>query len=447
MSNILSKINLDGTDLNISDTNANIQINQILKHINKIATPESYGAVGDGTTDDYQAIQNAIDNNNIVIFDGNKTYLINSAIYISHSGCVLIGNGAKIKKGNGHTTALYIGTDTSDIYNAIVDNFELIGNSNLNNEFPVVRITITNSSSYIYNTILSNLIIHDTNGYGIGIYNDNGAPSSHLRATVSNCYFYKIAGVAIAQSKVETKIINNTFTESGAEAITLDNSSKNSIIACNTISGFKISGIGTDGGENNIIANNTINSNENLPGIVLNNNTGACTNCTITGNTIAYANPGIYVADCINTTISSNNCEGVTLSKEFTNNSSVKIFSSGTVNSSAISDSIFINGVDTDQRRSIKLSNANSTFTGKCYYKNGIAYIYGDATVSNGSNDIVNLVNTPWNISNDIQYDNPISEDDKVRIGSVTFSGNNIKAYVKTSTTAYIPINVALNIK
>ena len=46
------------------------------------ATPEMYGAVGDGVTDDTAAIQTAVDNNNRVRLADNKTYRITKSIVL-----------------------------------------------------------------------------------------------------------------------------------------------------------------------------------------------------------------------------------------------------------------------------------------------------------------------------------------------------------------------------
>lgn len=46
-------------------------------------TPEMFGAVGDGVTDDTKAIQKALDNSDCLIFL-NKTYIVSSTLYIKN---------------------------------------------------------------------------------------------------------------------------------------------------------------------------------------------------------------------------------------------------------------------------------------------------------------------------------------------------------------------------
>lgn len=439
------KNSLDSINQSINSLNSDYQ--SIASKLTRISTPESYGAKGDGTTDDSQAVQNAIDNNDVVILDGTKTYLVNTTPYVSHSGFALIGNGAKIKKGTGHTTALYIGTDSADIQNVIIDNVEFIGNKNVENEFPTIRVTVTNETHYIYNLIINNCYIHGTNGYGIGLYN-NGSAASHLRATVSNNYLYDVGGVGICCSKVEAKVVQNTCTGTGAESITLDNVSENSIIYGNTLSGFGNSGIGTDGAKNCIYSHNVIVSSSDLPAIQLNANQGVCDNCVITDNAITNTNQGIYIVHCTKTIISNNINGNVLITGTFTTTDNCKIFNSGVVTANAVSDSIFVNSVITDQSRTLTLTTPTGiTFTGHCYYENGVVYIYGDFDVKNATGTITTLATVPWNIGYTVQYDNVNSEDDTLRLGSLTFTGNQITSFVKSSSQAYVPINVAFLLK
>lgn len=414
----------------------------------RISTPENYGAIGDGVADDYQAIQSAIDNNDVVILDGTKTYLVNTTPYVSHSGFMLVGNGAKIKKSDGHTTAFYIGTDNSDIQNVIISNVEFIGNNNLTNDFPVIRVTVTNDSHFIYNLLFENCIIHDTNGYGIGLYNDS-TTASHLRATVSNCYLYNIGGVGICCGRVEAKLINNTCTGSGAESITLDNMSANSIIDSNTLSGFKISGIGTDGAKNCVYSKNVIISNNNYPGLTLSSNQGICDNCIITDNAISNTNQGVYISHCTNTIVNNNINANVFIAKTFGNDDNCKIFNSGTLTATEINDSVYVHSIISDQSKALTLAtNGNITFNGHCYYENGTVYIYGDFDIKNNDTaQIVTLATVPWDIGFTITYDNVLSEDDVVRLGGITFTENKITAFVKSSSEAFISMNVAFLLK
>lgn len=64
----------------------------------KITTPEMFGAVGDGVTDDTQALQNMYESgSNIFLFSKGKTYLTKGNVVLNLSNSTFLGNGATIK--------------------------------------------------------------------------------------------------------------------------------------------------------------------------------------------------------------------------------------------------------------------------------------------------------------------------------------------------------------
>lgn len=75
-------------------------------------TPEAYGAVGDGTTDDATALQNLITNNNCINLPFGKTYKFNTGLTISTKlGFELRGHGSS--EANGGSKLLYGGGSTT----------------------------------------------------------------------------------------------------------------------------------------------------------------------------------------------------------------------------------------------------------------------------------------------------------------------------------------------
>ena len=60
-------------------------------------TPEDYGAVGDGVTDDSQAVQNAVNAGYAVYFESNKTYYLASTVTIDHDIHLFGGENTVIK--------------------------------------------------------------------------------------------------------------------------------------------------------------------------------------------------------------------------------------------------------------------------------------------------------------------------------------------------------------
>ena len=65
-----------------------VNIPEIITILETTVTPEQYGAVGDGETDDSAAIQNAISTGRKIVF-ANKTYCVNSEIIIDKDGTVI----------------------------------------------------------------------------------------------------------------------------------------------------------------------------------------------------------------------------------------------------------------------------------------------------------------------------------------------------------------------
>jgi len=61
---------------------------------------DQYGAVGDGVTDDYQAIQDAIDAQKNVVFNSGKTYLVSQPIYLRANSNYKINGNIKIMDGD-----------------------------------------------------------------------------------------------------------------------------------------------------------------------------------------------------------------------------------------------------------------------------------------------------------------------------------------------------------
>ena len=96
-----------------------------LKAINGYITPEMYGAVGDGVTDDTQAIQDAVANGGVVSLKREAAYLISGAITLTKS-VAIYGNGATIKQDTAHTNTLY----ASGVSNIIIDGVHIIGYGN-----------------------------------------------------------------------------------------------------------------------------------------------------------------------------------------------------------------------------------------------------------------------------------------------------------------------------
>lgn len=93
------------------------RLTALSEEIAKLATPESFGAKGDGVTDDAAAIAQALESSKTVVFDGAKTYAIGSAITIPADAHVDFRGATIIPKGNHDVIRVMPG---SNIENLIV---------------------------------------------------------------------------------------------------------------------------------------------------------------------------------------------------------------------------------------------------------------------------------------------------------------------------------------
>lgn len=98
--------------------------------LNTYITPEEYGAVGDGATDDSIAIQNAVNNKGLVLFSSGKNYKVTSTIRLGKD-TVLDLNGSTITSTNKHLFFNFLSTDTFTGYagngNIAIKNGTIIG--------------------------------------------------------------------------------------------------------------------------------------------------------------------------------------------------------------------------------------------------------------------------------------------------------------------------------
>ena len=185
-------------------------------------SPDDYGAVGDGETDDTQAVRSAFETGLNVSFGKNKTYLISGGIYIRDKQSIDL-NGATIESTVAALFRNYQGTDATTEYNGngnfrisngtIVGGEVLIGhghdiiiqNVRFRNSLGSHSIQVMSTHRFLIDNcsfagltpnpgnLFSESINLDPcsytafNGYGEGSAAYDGTPNKDI--TISNCYF------------------------------------------------------------------------------------------------------------------------------------------------------------------------------------------------------------------------------------------------------------------
>lgn len=123
----LSQIKIDDVDYNVKDAYARTHIPTLTSQLTNdsgfleasdITTPEAYGAAGDGTTDDTQALTNAFEAGRFIVFAKNKTYLVSSPIVVYDGTTVELCGSAILASSTGnHVLHNFEDDDTYLAYN------------------------------------------------------------------------------------------------------------------------------------------------------------------------------------------------------------------------------------------------------------------------------------------------------------------------------------------
>lgn len=165
---------LNGHDASYFDTQIAVERNRINKLINYV-TPQMYGAKGDGVTDDTDAINACLEENDYVYIP-NGTYLIDAGTSIvMHSNQVLeLADDAVIKATIPDTTRYYYAITIRDLNNVIVRGGTIVGDRDENSGSTTER------------------------GYGIYIYNS-------ATVSVENCELSSFRGDCIV---IESTVSN-----------------------------------------------------------------------------------------------------------------------------------------------------------------------------------------------------------------------------------------------
>lgn len=239
-----------------------------------------FGAVGDGVTDDTNAIQNAIDylgsDGTLEFPDG--VYKVTSTLTLSGSGVWLQGSLNSLIKRYG---AFEIFNVTGS-YNKISD-MQLSGNK-VSYPYPAYARSAIVMVSGDFNIIVG-CQVEDGNSHGI-LFRTGGAPQFNLvdGNIVLNCEEVGIAH----DGGTDNRIVNNHVSGCGFEGITLDQNSYRCIVDGNRLNANclngGVGGIGVDWTDLSVISNNVITDSGAINGITFQNNIGPSNNNVISGN-------------------------------------------------------------------------------------------------------------------------------------------------------------------
>jgi len=149
-------------------------------------TPEDYGAIGNGSTDDSAAIQLAVDSGYMVIF-GSKNYRVNSAISLNGNVSVIGGGALSIISTTSDISIFSIvGRDNS------ISNISFLGNSTGTSQFGISAVGNAGFTLYYLNNIISECRFNNLGGagiYGINIFGSSAGQNHEGIYRINSCIF------------------------------------------------------------------------------------------------------------------------------------------------------------------------------------------------------------------------------------------------------------------
>ena len=471
---INTTLETQNTNIENIQNEQNILFNRVDTFINNnYATPEMFGAVGDGITDDSDSLSKFFNSNYSLKVMRNTTYFITKEISIEGKEFVLLGNNATIKLGETITTGMYIFAYNKNTQNIYINNVTFDGNSNGNNsQNPLIRV-FAGKNKIITNVIFENCSIINSFGHGIAFYNETDSASnmsvSIVKSNITNCN-----GVGIIQSKASSLIEECYITKTGAEGITIDNGCENCrVLNCKIEKYGHGGGIGIDTATNIHIDGCTIDGSittaslEYSNGITINGHTGVSDLININNNTfVNNAQAAIEIGD-VQTTDKTHVINKCNITNNMFKNNEHDIYilllddkseinahgnnyDKGNYTYNTVTDNAYCKScnIDYDYLPNINAGTGFTIFNAKCVVKNKKAFIVCSIKNTNSSVEGFRAgVILPFNIKNDFTITNVCHDGNTLTYKDVAFVGNEIKPYiVKDEVLKTIPINISVEI-
>jgi hypothetical protein len=203
LANKQNSLAVDGTGAKYPTVDA---VNKIIDYV----TPEQYGAVGDGVTNDLLSIQLAINSGKSVIF-GSKTYLVNNSININSPVSIL---------GQGNLSAVKT-TSNIPVFkilsgNVGISNFKIIGSGRVSTINYTTTFPLQNGieiSGFFFDVNINKVIFENLGNAGIyGLDNTNtGNFDIKNGINVNNCEFRNNLIGIFWDTEFEFNVISNSY--------------------------------------------------------------------------------------------------------------------------------------------------------------------------------------------------------------------------------------------
>lgn len=184
--------------------------------VNNYVTPEQYGAVGDGSTDDSTAINNAIASG-IPVYFGQKNYRVNSTITTTDN-TYLFGSGS----GSIISTTANIAIITIGGIMATIENLQLLGSGSGASQNGITAVGNGSFNLYRYGTKVINCFFNDLGNAGMYTTNTigNSSGSEHQGTYYAvNCRAFSCSVGYFMDTRGEYNIFVNCLADNNTTGV------------------------------------------------------------------------------------------------------------------------------------------------------------------------------------------------------------------------------------